>query len=138
VFNAQINLPVAIVICFHFSANEDAYFDEAAAKVPSKRQTKYNDKRAVPGGKIMEDVWTDIPRLTGNSKERIKDFQTQLPVALVRRMLDITCPKKGWVLDPFCGSGTTGVAAKQSDRRFIGFEKNEDRSKVATGRIKEA
>ena len=45
--------------------------------------------------------------------------------------------KKGdTVLDPFMGSGTTGVACKQLDRNFIGIELNEDYIKIAKARIK--
>src|SRR5262249_51522742 len=62
-------------------------FNTDAVTRPSDRQTKYNDKRANPDGKVWDDVWglkPQIPRLVGTSAERIPGFPTQLPLALLR------------------------------------------------------
>ncbi len=91
---------------------------------PSDRQTKYKDKRAVPGGKIWDDVW-QIPRLTGTSKERIPDFPTQLPIELLRAIVGCSSEPGDLVVDPFNGSGTTGVACIEADRRYIGIDSSE-------------
>lgn len=44
------------------------------------------------------------------------------PLHLVTPCIVSTCPPDGLVLDPFCGSGTTGVVALENDRSFIGVE----------------
>lgn len=75
---------------------------------PSDRQSKYADSRANPHGKIWDNVWC-IPRLVENSKERLPDFPTQLPLALVRPIVLCATQPGDLVIDPFCGSGTTGV-----------------------------
>lgn len=96
-------------------------FHDEAVRSPSARQTKYNDKRANPAGKIWDDLW-QIPRLTGTCQERIPDFPTQLPLDLVRPIVRCASHVGDTVLDPFCGSGTTGVAAIEARRNFVGYE----------------
>jgi site-specific DNA-methyltransferase (adenine-specific) len=66
------------------------------------------------------DVW-DIPALRGNQPERL-GYPTQKPVALLKRIIDASCPKDGIVLDPFCGCGTTIAAAEELERRWIGID----------------
>ena len=91
---------------------------------PSDRQTKYGDSRAVAGGKLWDDVW-QIPRLTGTCAERIPDFPTQLPLALVEPIVLCASMPGDLVVDPFNGSGTTGAAAIRRGRKYVGIEKNE-------------
>jgi site-specific DNA-methyltransferase (adenine-specific) len=101
-----------------FTFNRDAVLED------SLRISKYKDKRANPEGKILDDVW-QVPRVTGTSDERIPDFPTQLPVEILRRIVE-SCSNPGdLVVDPFCGSGTTGVACIRWGRRFIGIEKQQ-------------
>jgi len=91
---------------------------------PSDRQTKYADKRAVDGGKIWDDVW-QIPRLTGHAEERVPDFPTQLPIALVEPIVLCASMPGDLVVDPFSGSGTTGAAALSNGRKYVGIERSE-------------
>lgn len=119
--------------------SKDFVFNESAVSRPSDRQTKYGDKRAAEGGKIIDDVWTDIPRLTGTCDERIPQFPTQLPVKLVKRIVDCASDPGDLVVDPFSGSATTGVAclqAKHGTRRFVGIDKSEQFIDLADKRLK--
>jgi DNA modification methylase len=59
------------------------------------------------------------------------------PEDLVEPMIESGCPPKGVVLDPFCGSGTTGVVAKKLGRDFIGIELNPEYIRLAEKRIME-
>jgi site-specific DNA-methyltransferase (adenine-specific) len=88
----------------------------------SDRQTKYNDKRANPAGKLLDDVWC-IPRLAGTHGERLRDFPTQLPIKLLRSIAGCASDPGDLVLDPFAGSGTSGQAAVEMSRRYIGIER---------------
>ena len=90
-------------------------------RVPSARQTKYKDKRANPKGRVPDDVW-DFPRVCGTFKERQKGFPTQLPKELLRRCILATSHPGDLCLDPMMGSGTTGVVAKETGRRFVGID----------------
>ncbi|MGE4311438.1 DNA-methyltransferase [Desulfovibrio sp.] len=78
-----------------------------------------NDKLKNPD-KQMRSVWS-----IGSPPKAEKYFgkhPTQKPLALLDRIVIATCPNGGLVLDPFCGSGTTGVAAVQNGRKFIGID----------------
>lgn len=60
---------------------------------------------------------------------------TVKPLALMRYLCRLVTPPGGVVLDPFMGSGTTGVAARQEGFRFVGMERDEDSYETAKGRI---
>ena len=57
------------------------------------------------------------------------------PPKLAETCILAGCPAGGIVLDPFFGSGTTGLAAKSLDRRYIGIELNPDYCELAKQRI---
>jgi DNA modification methylase len=112
-------------------------FNVESLTVPSARQTKYGDKRANPAGKVLDDVWP-ISRVCGTFRERVPGVPTQLPLTLVRRVvLGVTRPGD-LVVDPFVGSGTTGVVCVEHGRRFHGFELREGYATIARGRIEKA
>lgn len=93
------------------------------------------DKLKNPG-KQMRSVWS-IP----NTPKREKAFgkhPTQKPLALLERLILGCTDPDNLVLDPFCGSGTTGVAAISNGRRFIGFELDETYSNLSRKRIEAA
>lgn len=111
-------------------------FHPEAVSRPSDRQAKYDDPRANPAGKTLDDVWTDIPRLAGTHAERIPSFPTQLPVSLLRRVVSCCTDPGDLVIDPFCGSGTTGAAAVGLGRRFLGVERSAEFADLARLRLK--
>ena len=63
---------------------------------------------------------------------------TVKPVALMRYLCRLITPPGGTVLDPFCGSGSTGVAAMQEGFRFIGIERDAEYIEIAQLRIAHA
>jgi site-specific DNA-methyltransferase (adenine-specific) len=104
-------------------------FHPEAVNRPSDRQTKYADRRADPDGKTWDSVWginPPIPRLTATCKERLEGFPTQLPVALLRPVIECASDPGDVILDPFSGSGTAGHAALEAGRQYLGIELNED------------
>jgi site-specific DNA-methyltransferase (adenine-specific) len=109
-------------------------FNHEAVTRPSDRQTKYGDSRASAGGKIWDDVW-QIPRLTGTCAERIPDFPTQLPLELIQPIVLCASMPGDLVVDPFNGSGTTGVASVRNGRKYVGIEQSEKFADIATKRI---
>jgi DNA modification methylase/ParB-like chromosome segregation protein Spo0J len=120
----------------YFVMDEDNFvFNETEVLRPSDRQSKYNDSRAQSSGKILDDVW-QIPRLSGTSAERIPDFPTQLPIELVSRIVRVSSEPGDLVVDPFNGSGTTGVAALESYRKYIGIDASEKFIDLADMRLR--
>jgi DNA modification methylase len=70
-------------------------------------------------------------RVTADEREH----QTQKPTDLMARIIRVVCPPGGLVLDPFAGSGSTGVAAIECGRSFLGFERDPDHVAVARQRL---
>lgn len=73
-------------------------------------------KKGVP----LSDVW-DIPYLNPKAKERV-GYPTQKPVLLLEQIINLCTDEGDWVLDPFCGSGTTLVASKLLERNAVGID----------------
>ncbi|MGA2440324.1 MAG: DNA methyltransferase [Tepidisphaeraceae bacterium] len=73
-------------------------------------------KKGVP----LADVW-DIPFLNPKAKERV-GYPTQKPILLIERIMSLVTLPGDMVLDPFCGSGTTLVAAELLGRNFLGID----------------
>jgi DNA modification methylase len=118
---------------------DNCVFHPDAVIVPGKGHAIYKDKRRNPAGKISENVWSDIPRENANSTDRMpKDFPTQLPVALLDRIIGCASDPGDEILDPFTGTGTTGVSAVGLGRRFYGIEKSPAFAKGAETRLRAA
>ena len=66
------------------------------------------------------------------------DHPTVKPIELMRWLVRLVTPRNGLVLDPFAGSGTTGVACVLEDARFVGVELSPDYRKIALARIEAA
>lgn len=89
--------------------------------------------------KIPCDVFYDLGNFLTTDKERViidgKRIQWQKPLKLMDRLLLPFTDENDLVVDPFLGSGTTGVWCKINNRRFIGIEKDEKIYKIARERI---
>ena len=92
-----------------------------------------SDNRISSKCQNLTDLWTDVPAV-GSGKEST-GYPTQKPVALYKRIIESSSNPGDVVLDPFVGSGTTLVAAKQLGRQWIGIDASEDACKVAQGRL---
>ena len=72
-------------------------------------------------------IWKEKSFSSGAKKtEGEKVHPTQKVMPIIERMILDTTNENDFVLDPFCGSGTTGFAAKKLNRNFIGFELNQE------------
>ena len=107
---------------FNYDAMKNGNFPEDAIKAD---------------GKQMRSVWS-IPYPKRNEK-RYGKHPTQKPEALLQRIVLASTNPGDLILDPFNGSGTTGVAALQNGRRYIGIEKDlEYLEKIAVPRLRDA
>ena len=88
------------------------------------------------GGALFHDfIETSV---TPMSERKHGKHPTQKPEALMLHFVEILSDPNDWVMDPFMGSGTTGVAARKADRNFIGVELNKDYFAMAKARIEES
>ena len=96
-------------------------------------KTEYEDlRRPFNPAKNFTDVWTF--NIIGG-KENV-DHPTQKPIKLIQRIINTSSNKTDIILDPFMGSGTTAVACKELDRKYIGFEISKDYCDIAEKRLK--
>jgi len=132
-----------------FTKGSEYSFDLDSIRVPQK----YPGKRAYKGpqkgelsgnplGKNPSDVWDisdvwEIPNVKAQHIEKT-EHPCQFPVVIPQRLIRALTPKDGLVLDPFVGSGTTGVAATIEKRRFIGAEMSDEYYQIAFERILKA
>ncbi len=84
----------------------------------------YELMRKLNESKQMTDVWR-LPAIARWEKSCGK-HPTQKPLALLTRILLASTKKGAWVLDPFCGSSTTGIAANLLGRRYLGIDKENE------------
>lgn len=94
-------------IILHMTAGKPKYFDKATANVIQSK------------------------RVTANKRQH----QTQKPQDLMEKLINVVCPDEGTVLDPFGGSGTTAIAAKETNRNFICIERDQDYAEIARQRV---
>ncbi len=105
----------------------------------------YRDMKAENGDKQMRDVW-QVPEaggpqvmwtlpVPGKSEKAHGAHPTQKPLSLLERVIRSSSRPGDVVLDPFSGSGTTGVAAVSLDRRYLGFEREKEYADFSRRRI---
>ena len=85
----------------------------------------------------MSDVWTDIPALPHNSKEKV-NHPTQKPIKLMERLVSLFTNENDTILDFCMGSGSTGIACNNLNRNFIGIEKDINYFNLAKERLYES
>jgi site-specific DNA-methyltransferase (adenine-specific) len=94
----------------------------------------WHNKRGA--SRIIRYVWKGLFQGTGEDKGAIREHPTQKPVVVMRWSLEEAGVDRGeTVLDPFMGSGTTGVACVRTGRRFLGIEKEPKYFDIACRRI---
>ena len=120
------------------TTNIDQILQERIRDEKGKSVYKYDENgEAVLGkskkGVPLSDVW-DIPYLNPKAKERV-GYPTQKPIILLERIIKLVTDENDIVFDPFMGSGTTLVAAKMLNRRYIGIDISEKAVKLAEMRL---
>ncbi|MDE6312799.1 MAG: site-specific DNA-methyltransferase [Lachnospiraceae bacterium] len=93
----------------------------------------YQTMKEINGGKQMKDVWTGS--LTKPSEKKEGKHPTQKPEYLLERIILASTKEGQVILDPFCGSGTTGVAANKLGRFFVGIELQEEYLQITKRRL---
>lgn len=84
----------------------------------------YKLMKELNGNKQMTDVWK-LPAI-GKWEKSCGKHPTQKPIGVLARLIQASTEPGAWILDPFCGSGTTGIAANLLGRRFLGIEMEDE------------
>ena len=105
-----------------FNPQYTEYSDASKALVHKRGGVSIDDRtRDLERGAHMPDWWTDINSLQTWSPERT-GYPTQKPVRLLERIIAASSNAGDIVLDPFCGCGTTMIAAEKLKRSWIGID----------------
>lgn len=107
-------------------------------------QEEFGTVDANPAGRYPSNIIGDVlpehqkyfyaPRATRKEKGSDNDHPTVKPIDLMAYLIKVYSPKETTVLDPFCGSGSTGVAALQENRKFVGIDLSSHYADISTKR----
>ncbi len=107
---------------FFTHSTEQIIWARKSAKVP--HYYNYELMKQLNGDKQMKDVWK-LPAIAPWEKSCGK-HPTQKPLSVLTRLILASTKPDAWILDPFTGSSTTGIAANLANRRFLGIDKEEE------------
>jgi len=125
--------PPPNLACRCFTHSTETILWAKKANKNTKHFFNYQLMKELNGGKQMKDVWTGT--LTKESEKQKGRHPTQKPEYLLERIILASSREGELVLDPFCGSGTTGVVAKRLGRKFIGIDDVEEYIDIAKKRL---
>ena len=130
---AKTNPPPNISCRFFTYSTEFIIWARKYLKVPHKYN--YELMKAINDGKQMTDVWR-LPAI-GRWEKSCGKHPTQKPLALLTRIILASTDENEWILDPFAGSSTTGIAANLFGRLFLGIEQEVTFSLLSKARREE-
>lgn len=107
------------------------YFTYSTEQIIWARKSKktphyfnYELMKQLNGDKQMKDVWR-LPAIAPWEKSCGK-HPTQKPLSVLTRLILASTKPNAWILDPFAGSSTTGIAANLANRRYLGIDREEE------------
>ena len=127
---AKTNPPPNISCRYFTYSSEFVIWARKSAKKP--HYFNYELMKAMNGDKQMTDVWS-LPAIAPWEKTCTK-HPTQKPLGLLTRIILASTQPGAWVLDPFAGSSTTGIAANLFGRRYLGIEQEEQFLEISKAR----
>ena len=130
---AKTNPPPNISCRYFTYSTEFIIWARKKEKVP--HYYNYELMKHINGDAQMTDVWR-LPAIAPWEKTCTK-HPTQKPLGLLCRIIMASTKPNAWILDPFAGSSTTGIAANLLGRRFLGIEQDEIFAKISQARRKE-
>jgi site-specific DNA-methyltransferase (adenine-specific) len=117
--------------CRYFTySTEQIIWARKKPKVP--HYFNYDLMKQLNGDKQMKDVWK-LPAIAPWEKSCGK-HPTQKPLSVLTRLILASTKANAWILDPFTGSSTTGVAANLANRRFLGIDQEEEYLTISKNR----
>ena len=130
---AKTNPPPNISCRYFTYSTEFIIWARKLAKVP--HYFNYDLMKKLNGDKQMTDVW-HLPAI-GRWEKTCGKHPTQKPLGLLARIIEASTKPDAWILDPFSGSATTGIAANLLDRNYLGLEIEEQYLAISRARREE-
>ena len=134
-------LPSHYGILYYTKTDNFKFFD---TRSPHKRcracdepNKDYGGKKTImhPYGSLLSDVWTDIHRIRHNKRRDL--HPCQMPEQLLERLIILSTDKGDVILDPFVGAGTSCLATKRLDRKYIGIDNSKMYVDITRQKLKE-
>ena len=116
--------PPPNISCRAFTHSTETILWAKKALKTAKYKFNYETMKEMNGGKQMKDVWETS--LTKPSEKKYGKHPTQKPIELLKRIILASTDEGDLILDPFNGSGTTGIVAISLNRKYIGIEKEKE------------
>ena len=129
----KINPPPNLSCKYFTYSAEYILWARKESKVP--HFFNYELMKKINGGTQMRDVWR-LPAIAPWEKSCGK-HPTQKPLCVLSRIIQASTFPGAWVLDPFTGSSTTGIASNLLGRRFLGIDQNEEFLELSKARREE-
>lgn len=120
--------------CRYFTHSAE-YILWARKNIKTPHYYNYELMKEINGGTQMRDVW-NLPAIAKWEKSCGK-HPTQKPLCVLSRIIQASTEKGAWILDPFAGSCTTGIAANLLDRRFLGIDQEDNFLQISKARKEE-
>ena len=95
----------------------------------------YEVMKQMNGNKQMKDVWTTS--LTKTSEKKQGKHPTQKPLEILDKIILASTKENDLILDPFCGSSTTGISAVKLNRKYIGIDNKKEYLDLSIRRYEE-
>ncbi len=130
---AKTNPPPNLSCKFFTHSTEFILWARKNKKIP--HYYNYELMKQINGGTQMRDVW-QMPAI-GRWEKTCGKHPTQKPLPLLARIIQASTKENAWILDPFCGSSTTGIAANLLKRRFLGIDREKEFLEMSKKRRKE-
>ncbi len=127
--------PPPNISCRYFTHSTETIIWAKKDLKNNKHIYNYEKMKSCNNGKQMKDVWSSST--ISKSEKKYGNHPTQKPLWLLERIITASTNEGDIVLDPFNGSGTTGVVCKYLNRRYIGIEIEKEFFKISKNRIKE-
>ena len=121
---------------FQFNTQYQPYNDNSAKRLLNKHRGQDKSDRLLIGTP-MTDWWTDIKCIVNPANTEYIDYNTQKPKKILERMIKASSNKGDIIADFFCGSGTTGVVAKELNRKYILCDINPKAIQISENRLSE-
>ena len=117
-----------------------AFGSDVNKKTDNDEKVDANPNGRYPSNIIGEVMPADqsyfyAPRVTRQERGENNTHPTPKPINLMRYLIKMFCPKDGIVLDPFSGSGSTGIGALLENREYIGMDISEEYTEIARERL---